>query len=128
MRKLFSIVVALFLVSGFARAAVLFNSLITITTAQTNTATFVTNTAAISLPLIYVSNATSATNSFTGFFRWSFDNSTFYTNACPPFIPATTNGTTTIQPQVISVPVYIQMLAVTNVGQVGPVQVGAFTP
>jgi hypothetical protein len=128
MKKTLSILAAVLLLALGVKAGTLIGSLTTISTPATNSVTFTTNTASIALPVIYVSSNVSATNSYNGFFRWSFDGTTFYTNNSPVFFPAVTNGTTTVAPQVVSVPVYIQMYAVTNAGQVGPVQVGAFTP
>ena len=129
MKKILSIALLCLAVAS-VRAGTLLGSLTTVTTSQTNSATFVTNTAVITLPTIYVSNGNvSATNSYTGYFRWSLDNVTFYTNGSPAFSPSATNAATyTISGQSVSVPVYVQMLAVTNVSQVGTIQIGAFTP
>jgi hypothetical protein len=112
------------------RAAILIGSLSTVTTAQTNTATFQTNTAFIPLPTITVSNgALSATNSYAGYFRWSFDGTTFYTNASPVFYPASTNaGSVTVSSQTISVPIMVQMVAITNAANTGTITLGVTSP
>jgi hypothetical protein len=112
------------------RAGVLIGSLSTVTTAQTNSPTFQTNTALVTLPTVYVSNGNlTSTNSYTGYFRWSVDGSNFYTNGSPAFSPTATNAATyTIGAQTISVPVYVQLLAVTNVSQTGTIQIGAVVP
>jgi len=113
-----------------ARAGILIGSLTTITTAQTNSPTFVTNNAYISIPQVTISNnGLSATNSYTGCFRWSLDGTTFFTNNTPIFNPSVTNaGSVTIAPQVVTVPVYVQMLAITNPAAVGAIQLGVTSP
>lgn len=115
-----------------SQAGILLGSLSTITTATTNSPTFQTNTVQIPLPTIYVSNGNlTSTNSYTGSFRWSFDNVTFYTNSSPQFNPASTNaGTTTIGAQTASVTIYIQMQAQTNAApsNTGTITIGATTP
>lgn len=125
--SLFIACLAVFFVTH-TNAGTIIGSLTTVTTAQTNSPTFMTNQALINMPVVYVSSIVTTSNSYTGCFRWSFDNVTFYTNASPVFYPTVTNGTVTINPQVISVPVYVQMLAITNAGQIGAMQIGAFTP
>lgn len=133
MKKTLSIAIiaalCVFLV-GSANAGTLIGALSTVTTAQTNTPTFVTNTATITLPQIYVSNGNiTATNSYSGYFRWSLDGTTFFTNGSPAFSPTATNAATyNIAPQTVSVPVYVQMLAITNASQNGTIQIGVFTP
>ena len=111
-------------------AAILIGSLSTVTTAQTNSPTFQTNIAYINLPQVSVSNnGLATTNAYTGYFRWSLDNTTFYTNGSPAFNPSTTNaGTATIAPQTVAVPIYIQMVAITNAGNTSTIQIGASTP
>ena len=114
-----------------ARAGNLIGAGSLITTAQTNSATFTTNVATVNLPVIYVSNGNiTATNSYTGYFRYSFDNVTFFTNASPAFSPTSSNSATyTIQPQTFTVPVYVQMLAVTNSSaNTGAINISVFTP
>ena len=127
----------LFLVAGIllvadcaSRAAILLGNLSPVTTAQTNTSTFVTATANINLPQVTVSNnALSATNSYSGYFRWSFDGVNFYTNSSPTFNPATNAaGSSTISPQTISVPIYVQMLAITNTANTSAIQLGVTSP
>lgn len=113
-----------------ASAAILIGSLSPITTAQTNSTTFQTNTAYINLPQVSVSNNQLAiTNAYTGYFRWSLDGTTFYTNNSPAFVPSTTNaGTAVISPQTVSVPIYIQMVAITNTANTSTIQLGVSTP
>ena len=136
MKKLFcfsvfaALLLGVFALMPSAHAGILIGSLSTITTAQTNSPTFQTNTALITLPAIYVSNGNiSNTNSYTGYFRWSVDNVNFYTNGSPAFSPTVTNASTyTIGAQTVSVPVYVQMLAITNASQSGTIQIGVVTP
>ncbi len=111
-------------------AGVLIGTLSPITTASTNSSTFVTNTAILVLPNIYLANnGLAITNAYTGFFRWSFDNTTFYTNGSPAFIPTATNAASyVISAQAISVPIYIQLLAVTNTANTVTINIGASTP
>jgi hypothetical protein len=112
------------------RAGTLIGSQSTITTATTNSATFITNTVNVNLPQVFVANnGLSITNAYYGFFRWSFDNTTFYTNTSPVFIPTVTNAASyTIQAQTVAVPVYIQLLAVTNTANTSVITIGATTP
>lgn len=121
---------ALLAPAASSRATIFLGSLSTITTAQTNTTTILTNTAAINLPQITVSNgALSATNSYAGFFRWSFDGSTWFTNASPVFYPAvTTAGSSTIAAQTVSVPIQVQLLAITNAANTGTITLGVTSP
>lgn len=132
MKKLFTFLVLAAFLAGFeARAAILIGSLSTIVTAQTNTSTFLTNTAYVSVPQISVSNnGLALTNSYTGSFRFSIDNgATFYTNNSPQFNPAVTNaGTTIITGQTIPVPILIQMVAITNTANTTTIQIGVTTP
>ncbi len=118
------------LLSRPAHAGVIIGSLSPITTASTNSSTFVTNTIYLSLPTILVANnGLAITNAYSGLFRWSFDNTTFYTNASPVFYPTTTNAASyTIQPQAIAVPIYVQLLAVTNSANTTTISIGASTP
>lgn len=113
-----------------ANGGILIGSLSTVTTAQTNSATFQTNTAQINLPQVSVSNNNLAiTNAYSGYFRWSFDGVTFYTNASPVFIPSTTNaGTATIPQQTITVPIMVQMVAITNTANTSTIQLGVTSP
>lgn len=113
-----------------SRGALLIGSLSTITTSSTNSATFMTNQASITLPQISVSNnGLAISNAYTGSFRWSLDNVTFYTNSSPQFNPSTTNaGTTVIYGQTITVPVYVQMVAITNTANTTQIQIGVSSP
>lgn len=112
------------------RAGVLIGSLSPIIYASTNSTTFLTNTTYLTVPVIYVSNnGLAITNAYSGLFRYSFDNSTFYTNASPVFIPTATNAATyTISGQTIAVPIYIQMIAYTNTANTSTVNIGVSTP
>lgn len=114
-----------------SRAAVILGSLTTVVTAQTNTATFVTNTAYVSIPQVTVSNGgLDITNAYTGFFRFSIDNgTTWFTNNSPVFIPTATNAASyTITAQTVQIPIQVQMLAITNAADTHQVQLGVSTP
>lgn len=131
MKKLiFSLITLLLLTASAVKAGILIGSLSAVTTAQTNSATFQTNTAYVSLPQITVSNnGLAITNAYTGYFRWSFDNTTFYTNSSPVFVPTTTNaGSATIAAQSVAVPIYIQMVAITNAANTSAIQLGVTSP
>jgi len=132
MKKIFSLLAVLFLLVATSRAGIIFGSLSAITTAQTNSATFMTNTAYVTIPQIFVSNnGLAITNAYTGYFRFSIDGgTTFYTNNSPAFVPTVTNAATaTVYSQTIAIPVLVQMLAITNpvVGNT-QVQIGVTTP
>lgn len=105
-------------------------TLTTITTAGTNTSTFLTNVVYIPLPQITVTNtAISSTNSYTGFFRWSVDNVNFFTNASPAFYPSTTNAAATaVAQQYVAVPIYVQMVAYTNAANTTTINIGVTSP
>lgn len=127
---LIALLVAFAVMTTAARAGILLGSLSPVLTAQTNTPTFVTNTATINLPQITISNNQLATNTaYSGYFRWSFDNVNFYTNGSPVFIPATTNAASApVYAQTLTVPIYIQMLAITNVANTTTIQLGVTSP
>ena len=129
MKRIFAFLI-LFLAVCSMQAGVLIGSLSPVTTATTNTPTFQTNTAYITLPTVFVSNnGLAITNAYYGYFRWSFDNSTFYTNASPVFVPTTTNaGSATIAAQTVAVPIYIQMVAITNSANTSAISLGVSTP
>lgn len=133
MRKLFSflILIAVVLGAAEARAGILIGSLSPITTAQTNTPTFQTNTAYLSVPQISVSNnGLAISNAYTGSFRFSIDNgATWFTNNSPQFNPAVTNaGTIIINAQTIPVPIQVQMVAITNTANTSTIQIGVTSP
>lgn len=132
MKRLFAAIILASLVLSIvpARAGILIGSLSPITTPSTNTASFQTNTAFVTLPQFTVSNnGLSISNAYTGAFRWSFDNVTFYTNASPQFNPSTTNaGSVTIAPQTVQVPIYVQMIATTNTANTSTIQIGVSSP
>lgn len=133
MRKLFSflILIAVVLGAAEARAGILIGSLSPITTAQTNTPTFHTNTAYLSVPQISVSNnGLAISNAYTGSFRFSIDNgATWFTNNSPQFNPAVTNaGTIIINAQTIPVPIQVQMVAITNTANTSTIQIGVTSP
>lgn len=137
MRKLFKthfilsfLILALVLFYQMSRAAILIGSMSSVTTPTTNSLTFVTNNAIITLPQISVANnGLAISNAYNGSFRWSFDNTTFFTNGSPQFNPNNTNaGTTIISAQTVSVPVYIQVLATTNSANTNPLQLGVSSP
>jgi hypothetical protein len=113
-----------------AKAGFLIGNLSPVTTATTNSPTFLTNTAYIPLPQITVyNNALSTNTAYSGYFRWSFDNVTFYTNASPTFTPSTTNaGQASIAQQGVQVPIYIQVGAITNSASTSAIQLGISTP
>ena len=130
MKKLFSTLLLASIFSYQAKSAILIGSLSPIVTATTNTPSFITNNAYVSLPQISVSNnGLAITNAYTGSFRWSFDNVTFFTNSSPQFNPSVTNaGTTTIGAQTVILPVYIQMVAITNTANTTQIQIGVSSP
>lgn len=131
MKKLcFAILAVLALAAGLARATLLIGSLSPIITATTNSVTFVTGSATINLPQITVSNnGLAATNAYQGSFRWSFDGVNFYTNSSPQFFPTnTTAGSITVGAQSVVVPIYVQMLATTNNGNMSQIQIGVTSP
>ncbi len=132
MKKILSFLAAFcFLLSAFpARSGVLIGSLSPITTASTNSSTIITNTVNLSVPVIFVSNnGLAITNAYSGLFRYSFDGTTFYTNSSPVWYPTVTNAATyTILSQNIAVPVYIQLLAITNTANTVTINLGASTP
>ena len=132
MKKLcFPLLALLLLVlTSQGNAAILIGSLSPVLTAQTNSTTFQTNTAQVTLPQVTVSNNNLSTNiAYSGFFRWSFDGVNFFTNSSPVFTPASTNaGSSTISPQTVSVPIYVQMLAITNLASTLPIQIGITSP
>lgn len=132
MKKLFTfLVLSAFLVGFESRAAILIGSLSTITTAQTNTPTFQTNTAYLSIPQISVSNnGLAITNAYVGSFRFSIDNgTTWFTNSSPQFYPAVTNaGTAVIYAQTVQIPIQIQMVAITNTANTTTIQIGVTSP
>ena len=115
-----------------AQAGILFGgfTLTTINTAQTNSASFYTNTGYIYLPRVTITKNTLAiSNAYQGYFRWSFDGVTFYTNNSPIFIPTNTAAATYVVPQQsVALPIIVQMLAITNIANTGSIQVGATSP
>jgi len=126
-----AVFLAVFLAAFPARATILIGGLSPITTAQTNSATILTNTAYVSVPQVSVSNnGLAITNAYWGCFRFSIDNgSTWFTNNSPIFNPAVTNaGTTVIFAQTIQVPIQVQMLAITNTANTSQIQIGVSTP
>jgi hypothetical protein len=129
-RSLFLLWALCSLLSAPARAGIIIGTLSPITTASTNSSTFVTNTVYLNLPVVLVANnGLAITNAYSGLFRYSFDNTTFYTNASPVFYPTVTNAASyTIQAQAISVPIYIQLLAITNSANTVTINIGASTP
>jgi hypothetical protein len=134
MKKFFATILfsaAILLVANFASAVPLFGSLSTITTATTNSATFLTNTAAVYMPQVTISNnGLAITNAYTGAFRFSIDNgSTWFTNNSPIFTPTSTNAASyTIAGQVIQIPILIQLSATTNAANTTTIQLGATSP
>ena len=132
MKKLLSfLVLATFLAVFESRAAILIGSLSPITTAQTNSTTFQTNTAYVSIPQISVSNnGLAITNAYIGSFRFSIDGgTTWFTNSSPQFNPAATNaGTTIITAQTVQIPIQIQMVAITNSANTSTIQIGVSSP
>jgi len=133
MKRFYSLfVAALLLVASFsASAGVLLGSLSAVTTAVTNSPTFQTNTIYVPVPELLVSNGNlTSTNSYSGVFRFSFDNVTFYTNG-PVFTPSSTNAaTSTVEAQTIAVTIYTQVQATTNAApsNTGVVNIGVVTP
>ena len=109
-----------------ARAGILIGTLSPIVTSQTNTPTFQTNTAYVSLPQITVSNGAMAiSNAYTGSFRFSIDNgTTWFTNNSAQFQP-TTNAAASyvIAAQTVQIPIQVQMTAITNVTGANNVQI-----
>ena len=132
MKKLFAfLALAVFLAGIDARAAILIGSLSPITTLTTNSTTFQTNTAYVSIPQITVSNnGLSITNAYNGSFRFSIDNgNTWFTNNSPQFNPATTNaGVTVITAQTVQIPIAVQMLATTNTANTSTISIGVTSP
>jgi hypothetical protein len=131
MKKIFTFLVLVAFLTGLeARAGVLIGSLSAVVTATTNTPTFVTNNCYLNVPQITVSHSQLATtNSFSGAFRWSFDNVTFYTNNSPIFFPSVTNTSSdTVVAQQIAIPLYIQMLAITNTANTTNIFLGVSSP
>ena len=134
MKKLFIamlLAVGLLCFVGVGIASPLLGSLSPITTAFTNSATFTTNTAALYLPQVTLSNnGLAITNAYTGAFRFSIDNgTTWFTNNSPLFIPTVTNAASyTIAAQVVSVPIQVQLIATTNTANTSVIQIGATTP
>lgn len=135
MKRFFSfLILALVVLGGMkATAAPLLTSYVTVVTAQTNTITFLTNTAYISIPQVSVSNLGLGTNTaYSGYFRFSIDyGATWFTNNSPTFTPTSTNAATyVINAQTIQVPIQVQMLAVTNVtpNNTLPIQLGISSP
>ena len=130
--KTFCIIAFAFLLCICAQAGILFGgfTLTTVTTAQTNSASFYTNTGYIYLPQVTITNNTlSISNAYQGYFRWSFDGITFYTNNSPIFIPTNTTAATYVVPQQsVALPIIVQMLAITNSANTGTIQVGATSP
>ena len=125
------ILVALLLCAAQLQAAILIGSLSSIITAQTNTPTLQTNSAYLSINQISVSNnGLAITNAYIGSFRFSLDNgSTWFTNNSPQFNPAVTNaGTTTISAQSITLPIQVQMVAITNTANTTLIQIGVTSP
>ncbi len=131
MKRILTLLTALALTLALpSRGGVLIGSLSPITTASTNSTTIVTNTIYLNLPVIFVSNnGLAITNAYSGLFRWSFDGTTFYTNASPVWYPTATNAATyTIQSQSIPIPIQIQLLAITNTANTVTINIGASTP
>jgi hypothetical protein len=132
MKKLFTFLALMAFLSGIeSRAAILIGSLSPITTATTNSPTFATNTAYVSLPQISVSNnGLAISNAYNGSFRFSIDNgTTWFTNNSPQFNPATTNaGVTVILAQTVQIPIQVQMLATTNTANTSTIQIGVTSP
>ena len=133
MKKLILATAVLLAVSMPALAGFLYGgvSLITVTTAQTNSPTFYTNTGYVYAPGITITNNTlSATNSYCGLFRFSIDNgTTWFTNNSPVFIPTNTAAAQySIPSQSFQFPVLEQMLVITNTANTLPIQINATTP
>ena len=134
MKKLFATILfsaAILLVANLASAVPLFGSLSPVSTATTNSTTFMTNTAAVYVPQVTVSNnGLAITNAYTGAFRFSIDNgSTWFTNNSPIFTPTATNAASyTIAAQVIQIPIQVQLLATTNAANTTAIQLGATSP
>jgi len=124
------IIAAAILSCSVAKAGILIGALSPVVTAQTNTPTFQTNSAYIPLGQFTISNnGLIITNAYTGAFRYSFDGATWFTNGSPIFTPAVTNaGSAVIQPQTLSVPVYVQMVAITNAANTSAIQLGVTSP
>ncbi len=132
MKNFFTTLIFLALVCG-ARAGYLFGgvSLTTITTAQSNSPSFYTNSGYIYAPQVTVTNANlSASNSYSGLLRFSIDGgSTWFTNNSPVFIPTNSAGQTyVIQAQSFQFPVIEQMLVITNTANTGLIQINATSP
>ena len=126
-----AIIIAFLMVFGISsRAGILIGSLSPVTTSTTNTPTFLTGAAYLTLPQITVSNnGLSMTNAYNGSFRWSFDGVNWFTNASPQFNPSSTNaGSTTILAQTVTVPIQVQMMATTNSANTSSIQLGVTTP
>jgi hypothetical protein len=135
MKRFFTFLILALVVFGAveSRAAILLGGLTTVVTAQTNTTTFQTNTAYLSIPQVTVSNGGLSTNTaYSGFFRFSIDNgTTWFTNNSPNFTPTSTNSASyPIAAQTIQVPIQVQMLAITNVSPNNnlPIQLGITSP
>lgn len=131
MKKLILLTSILALATSMASAIPLFGSLSAITTAATNSATFMTNTALVYLPQVTISNnGLAITNAYTGAFRFSIDNgTTWFTNNSPIFTPTSTNAASyTIASQVVSIPIQVQLLATTNAANTLALQLGATSP
>ena len=133
MRKLILIFALSALVCVTARAGFLFGgvSLTTITTAQTNSPAFYTNSGYIFAPQVTITNAAlSISNAYIGLFRFSIDNgTTWFTNSSPVFIPTNTAAMTyVIQPQTFQFPVIEQMLAITNTANTAAISLSATSP
>jgi hypothetical protein len=112
-----------------ARAGYLFGgmTLSTITTAQTNSPTFITNNAYVTIPALSVTNnALSITNAYIGVFRYSPDNgTTWFTNSSPVFTPTQTGATNyPINAQSFAIPLEFQMLAITNAANTSVINIG----
>jgi hypothetical protein len=132
MKKLLSLLVLAAVLAGVnSPAAILIGSLSTITTAQTNSTTILTNTSYVSIPQVTVSNNVLAiTNAYSGLFRFSIDNgTTWFTNNSPVFIPTATNAASyTVYAQTVQIPIQIQLVAITNTANTSTIQIGVTTP
>ena len=131
MKKLisFAVVIAVLAVTFSAHAGYLFGgmTLSPITTAQTNSPTFITNNAYVSIPALSVTNnALAITNAYIGVFRYSPDNgTTWFTNSSPVFTPTQTGATNyPLSAQSFSIPLQFQMLAITNTANTSTINIG----
>ncbi len=120
------IILAFGLISSARADTVIFGSLISMVTSPTNSAVLQTNTVSIPVGKILISNGgLTVTGAFTGNLQFSVDR-TNYLNIGTPYSPAATNATTdTIQPQIVSFPIYFRLSASTNGANTAIPSIGA---